>query len=52
MYFDMLRQDEPLSPFLFLLIVDILSRTVSKEVEANIHEGFEAGNDKLALSHL
>lgn len=42
------RQGDPLSPFLFLLVVDVKSRIVSKCVEGT----FEVGEDKVALSHL
>lgn len=42
----------PLSPFLFLLVVDVLSRIVFKGVERDIIEGFEVDLEKVSLSHL
>lgn len=47
-----LRQGDPLSPFLFLLVVNVLSRIVGKFVEGNIFEPFKVGKDKVVLSHL
>lgn len=47
-----LRQGDSLSPFLFLLVVDVLSRMVSKCVEGELIEPFEVGKDKVTLSHL
>ena len=47
-----LRQDDPLSPFLFLLVVDVQSRLISKGVEGNIIEPLKIGRDEVALSHL
>lgn len=47
-----LRWGDPLSPFLGLLVLDVLSRIVCKCVEGNILTLFEVGEDKAALSHL
>lgn len=47
-----LRQRDPLPPFLFLLVVDILSSILSKCVVGKILETFEVGNVRVALSHL
>lgn len=37
------RQRNPLFPFLFLLVVDVLGRMVSRGVERNVIEGFKVG---------
>lgn len=47
-----LRQEDPLSPFLFLLVVDVMSSIVKKCVEGNIFIPFEVGEDRVALPHL
>lgn len=47
-----LKQGDPLSPFLFVLVVDVLSWMISKGVEGNIIEPFKIGKNEVALSHL
>ena len=47
-----LRQGDPLSPFLFTLVVDVLSRLVSKAEERGIIRGFEVGRERVKISHL
>lgn len=47
-----LKQDNPLSLFLFNLMVDILRRLVSLDIEKYIMEDFVVGNDLVPLSHL
>ena len=47
-----LIQGDPLSPFLFLLVVGVLSRMISKEVKGNIIEPFKIGRDGVVLLHL
>ncbi|XP_022151711.1 uncharacterized protein LOC111019624 [Momordica charantia] len=47
-----LRQGDPLSPFLFILVVDILSRLISVGVEKEALEAFEVEREKACLSHL
>lgn len=42
----------PLSPSLFLLVMDVLSRRALGGVEHNVIEGFNVGRDNLTLSHL
>ncbi|RVW16207.1 Transposon TX1 uncharacterized 149 kDa protein [Vitis vinifera] len=40
-----LRQGDPLSPFLFTLVVDVLSRMLLRAEERNVLEGFRVGQD-------
>lgn len=47
-----LRQGDPLSPYLFLLVIDVLSRLVSKEVEENRISGIKLKPTCPILSHL
>ena len=44
------RQGHLLSPFLFIIVVDVLSRLVSKCVKGRILEPFEVGKEKVKLS--
>ncbi|KAM7480816.1 hypothetical protein LguiB_005399 [Lonicera macranthoides] len=47
-----IRQGDPLSPFLFVLVADVLNRLVVRAREMGIIDGFEIGRDKIKLSHL
>ena len=47
-----LRQGDPLSPFLFVLIADVLNCIVNKAVEASLVKGLESGKLKAKLTHL
>ena len=47
-----LRQGDLLSPFLFTLVVDGLSRLVEKARCSGMINGFEVGKDKVVVSHL
>uniref|UniRef100_A0A803PZR9 Reverse transcriptase domain-containing protein n=1 Tax=Cannabis sativa TaxID=3483 RepID=A0A803PZR9_CANSA len=47
-----LRQGDPLSPFLFTLVADILGRMVDKAVNSGSLSGFRVGKDKIQISHL
>lgn len=47
-----LRQGDLLPPFLFLLVVDVLSKLVSKWVVCNLIGPFEVGEDKIPFSRL
>uniref|UniRef100_A0A803P8A0 Reverse transcriptase domain-containing protein n=1 Tax=Cannabis sativa TaxID=3483 RepID=A0A803P8A0_CANSA len=47
-----LRQGDPLSPFLFTLVADVLGRMVDKAVETEAFSGFQIGKDNIRLSHL
>ena len=46
-----LRQGDPLSPFLFTLVADILSRMLRAK-ERNLLEGFRVGRNRTRVSHL
>ncbi|RVW71766.1 putative mitochondrial protein [Vitis vinifera] len=47
-----LRQGDPLSPFLFTLIADVLSRMLLRAEERNASEGFRVGRNRTRVSHL
>ncbi|RVX15029.1 LINE-1 retrotransposable element ORF2 protein [Vitis vinifera] len=47
-----LRQGDPLSPFLFTLVADILSRMLLRAEERNLLEGFRVGRNSTRVSHL
>ncbi|RVW66935.1 Peptidyl-prolyl cis-trans isomerase CYP59 [Vitis vinifera] len=47
-----LRQGDPLSPFLFTIIVDVLSRLMLRAVESGLLEGFGVGRSGTTISHL
>ncbi|WKA06632.1 hypothetical protein VitviT2T_024525 [Vitis vinifera] len=47
-----LRQGDPLSPFLFTIVADVLSRMLLKAEERNVLEGFRVGRNRTRVSHL
>ena len=47
-----LRQGDPLSPFLFTLVADVLSKMLLREEERNSLEGFRVGRNRIRVSHL
>lgn len=47
-----LRQGDPLSPFLFTLVVDALSRLIVRAEERGLFEGFLVGRNRIKVSHL
>lgn len=47
-----LRQGDPLSPFLYLIVVEGLSVLVNKAVEIGLLESTELGREKMKISHL
>ena len=46
-----LRQGDPLSHFLFTLVVDVLSRMLVRVEERNLLEGFRVGRNRTRVSH-
>ena len=47
-----LRQGDPLSPFLFTIITDVLSRMMLRAYERCLLEGFSVGRNRTRVSHL
>ncbi|RVX14536.1 putative mitochondrial protein [Vitis vinifera] len=47
-----LRQGDPLSPFLFTLVADVLSRMLLRAEERNLLEGFRVGRNRTRVFHL
>ncbi|RVW43709.1 putative mitochondrial protein [Vitis vinifera] len=47
-----LRQGDPLSPLLFIIVADVLSRMLLKAEERNVLEGFKVGRNRTRVSHL
>jgi len=47
-----LRQGDPLSPFLFTLVVDEFSALRSKAIEKEIIKGFNSNSSGFLVSHL
>lgn len=47
-----LRQGDPLSPLLFLLVVETLGAMISKASEGDFIEGFRVGREEVIVSHL
>lgn len=47
-----LRKEILCPPFLFLLVVNILSRIVGKCVDGSVITPFQVGEDRIPLSHL
>lgn len=47
-----LRQEEPLSPFIFVVVVDSLNRMMDRALKVNLSEGISVGRDQVMVSHL
>ena len=47
-----LRQGDPLSPFMFTIVADVLSRMLLRAEERNALEGFRVGKNRTRVSHL
>ncbi|XP_058726575.1 uncharacterized mitochondrial protein AtMg01250-like [Vicia villosa] len=46
-----LRQGDPLSPFLFLLVAEGFSLLMDKSVKRKLFDGYEFGNGEVQVSH-
>ena len=47
-----LRQGDPLSPFLFILVAKVMNRMIIKARELGVIKGAEVGKEKIELTHL
>ena len=47
-----LRQGDPLSPFIFTIVADVLSRMLLKAEERSLLEDFRVGRNRCRVSHL
>ena len=47
-----LRQGDPLSPFLFVIIAEVLNKMMQKAAETGLIRGLIIGSDKVQLTHL
>lgn len=47
-----IRQGDPLSPFLFLLVSEVLSALIAKLHKSGLFEGFVVGKEKVHISIL
>ena len=47
-----MRQGDPLSPFLFTLVVDVLGRLLDTAKDRNVFRGLIVGRDMVEISHL
>lgn len=47
-----LRQGDPLSPFLFILVADVLGRMVDRVKEAGLFKGLHTSRDRISATHL
>lgn len=47
-----LRQGDPLSPLLFLLVAETFEAMISKATEGGLIDGFTVGREEVIVSHL
>ena len=47
-----MRQGDPLPPLLFTLLVEVLSRLISRAVASGLIRGVKVGSEGIVVSHL
>ena len=47
-----IRQGDPLSPYLFVLMAEVLNRALTKAAEIELFQGVHVGSQNVSLSHL
>ena len=47
-----LRQGDPLSLFMFVLVMEVFNRMVSKAIELQLVQGLRVGKENVVISHL
>ena len=47
-----LRQGDPLSPFLFILVAEVLNKMIGRAVDKGLIQGLKIGKNKVNLTHL
>lgn len=47
-----IKQGDPMSPFLFIMVVEVLSVLIKKAASLNLLSGFKVGSDALEINYL
>ena len=47
-----LRQGDPLSPFLFVIMAEVLNKSMQRAVSLGLVKGLQIGSDDIQLTHL